>query len=202
VRFLLEVDPRGVAAAFPSVAAAALTLMIWLPCIFASIRSAVSAQSAPIELLNLLSPTTARYFDLSLLLSLPALVLLPLASAHPAFGLPMAALVGVAIFLELRTTLAFTALALGLHHPDPLASYRLTSGQTLRLLAILILSLLPFGALSLLGSLGNHEMLIDMLGEPLAAILLSSATGIAGLIAPLAGAHVYRAMIVEMDAPV
>jgi hypothetical protein len=198
-RFVLEVEPRGVAAAVPRIIAAAVTLIIWLPCIFAGVRSVVSAQHAPIEMLGLLRPATTRYFDLSLLLSLPALILVPLVPAYPAFALPMMALAGVAFFLELRTTLALTAFALGHLAPGPRASYQLTSGQTFRLLAILVLSLLPFGALFLLGVPIDPERLVDKFEYPLLAMLLSSVVGIAGLIPPLAGAHVFRAMIIEMD---
>jgi len=198
-RFTLEVEPKGVAAVVPPIVAAAITMAIWLPCVFAAIRGVVSARPTPVEVFGILSPTTARYFDLCLLLKLPGLVLTPLIFVHYAFAWPMIALGAVAFFLELRITLALTALALGRSVPGPLASYRLTSGQTFRLLAILLLCLLPLGAIFLMGQLLYAEELLYLLEDPLATTLLSVVTGIVCLAMPLAGAHIFRAAITDLD---
>lgn len=167
--------------------------ILWLPLCLLAVREVVLGRSAGFQL-GPPSSATVRYgaYNLAALSAM-----LVISSAAPDILLVQVAKLLLAVALSwflLRTTLAFSALALGRHDLGIARSITRTAGLTWRLLAIVAL---PVAAIAV-GLLAAMIAMTDVLDAPDGDALIYplAFAGVAGQFVVLgiaiAGAHVYR----------
>ena len=171
---------------------------VCLPLWLVAVREVVSGTALPLRLDGPPSPATLRYALFNALLLLAAEPVLLLDGRSPLLMVVLtAALVG-SIWFSLRATLTFTALALGRLDLGFARSITKTSGQTLRLLAILLLPLMAFAAMALalmlLAVVSDADPELTGPHWPALAVITAQ---LFMLCAAIAGAHIYRRLDME-----
>jgi len=168
-------------------------LLVWLPLWLVAVREVVSGQALPLRLGGLPSPATQRYALYNAAIMLAAEPLSLIDSRAPVAGILVLALAVGAAWFSLRATLTFTSLALGRLDLGFARSIERTRGQTLRLLAILLLPLAVFIAAALtvmLVALANEaDPDLDLPEWSARAVVTVQ---LFMLTAAIAGAQVYR----------
>ncbi len=185
--------PVSLAGVAQSSASVLAQLLVWLPLWLIAIREIVSGRTLPLRLGGLPSPATQRYALYNAVLMLAAEPLSLIDGRAPVAGIvTLAFTVGVAWF-SLRATLTFTSLALGRLDLGFARSIESTRGQTLRLLAILLLPLAIFITAALAVMLVALATEVDPdLHLPQWSALAVVAAQLFLLTAAIAGAHIYR----------
>lgn len=144
-----RIDQSTVSAFATSWLISAIMLMIWLPALIIAVRETVFSEIVSLSPRQILSASTYRYG----LYSIGMLLLGELIAAIPVESWAWAGLIIIGAvafcFIFLRTTLTFTALALGRFDLGLAQSYRRTNGQTHRLLAVTALLLAIAGLIAL-----------------------------------------------------
>lgn len=192
-----QASPRPVAA---PLALSMLCSIIWLPLYVVAIRQTAFKETVRVAIGGMPSAATLRYAVYMLaLLSVSQVAL----SGGRAPGLVVAqAVVGFALtWFCLRTTLTFTALALGRLDLSLVQSIRRTSGQTFRLLAILALTLATVLAPAFIaaGVLTGVLDEADTDSRSLALAAIGVWNELAALAVVMAGAHIYRLIETSPD---
>lgn len=187
--------PAPLASVAQSGLSALAQMLVCLPLWLVAIREVVSGKDLPLRFDGPPSPATWRYtfYNAALLLAIDLVSLID-GSAPVMMIVALAFMIGF-IWFSLRTTLTFTSLALGRLDLGFARSIGKTSGQTLRLLAILLLPLAAFLAaalaLMLLALALANDADPDLEGPQWSA--LAVVTGQLFMLATaIAGAHIYR----------
>jgi hypothetical protein len=168
-------------------------LLVWLPLRLVAVREVVSGQVLPLRLGGLPSPATQRYalYNAAVMLAAESVSLID--GSAPVAGIVALAFAVGAAWFSLRSTLTFTSLALGKLDLGFARSIERTRGQTLRLLAILLLPLAVFIAAALavmLVALANGADPDPDLPDWSALAVVAAQLFL--LTAAIAGAQVYR----------
>lgn len=168
-------------------------LIVWLPLGLVAIREVVSDAALPLRLDRWPSAATWRYGIYNAVLLLAAEPISLIDEWTPSMAAAVLAIMIGLIWFSVRATLTFTSLALGRLDLGFARSIAKTSGQTLRLLAIMLLPLAPFvvAAVALLLLRGANDADLDVETSLWSAIAVVTAQ-LFMLAAAIAGAHVYR----------
>jgi len=178
-----------------------LALVVWLPLWLVATRHIVSGVEERVYWGGALSEATLRYAVYNVF------VLVSVQSLSSDWSDSVAALIvkvafGLALtWFAVRTTLFFTALAVGRRDLGVSQSIARTSGQTFRLVGILVLTLTAALAIPFVAAVVLVLILGEMGGD--ARLYPTAFFGVMGQFAALttvmAGAHIYR--VIEQDVP-
>ncbi|KRE09664.1 hypothetical protein ASE63_03775 [Bosea sp. Root381] len=193
-------DPATFAGLLQSCMSVLAQFLVCLPLWLVAVREVVSGTALPLRLDGPPSPATQRYALFNAVLLLAAEPILLLDGNSPLLMVVIPALLIGSILFSLRATLTFTSLALGRLDLGFARSIAKTSGQTLRLLAILLLPLAAFAAtalaLMLLAFMSGADP--ELNGSYWSALAVITAQ-LFMICAAIAGAHIYRRL--EADLP-
>lgn len=169
------------------------SLAIQLPLTLIAIREAATHQIASLDLRWPPSEATLRYAACSALVLTASMLIGKIDGASGATVLARFALQLLLGWFVLRSTLAFTALALGRHDLGFALSIRWLSGQTLRLFGILAL---PVAAIWLPAAVvGCLAISLLNIGDArITAAALVTVQFVINLTIVIAGAHIYRSV--------
>lgn len=180
-----------------SLVLSALAFIIWLPLTLTAIRQSVAGTRLGLGLGRVPSAATCQYAAYGVLLQLAAGLAGTVTA--PAFAIIPAVTLS---WFAARTTLTFTALAVGRRDLGLARSIAMTSKRTVRLIAIALVTIavvmvfalvLAFGLLVAL-AIADVIDVADIENRLNALTLLGAWSSFANLATALAGAHIYRAI--------
>ena len=181
-----------------SLALSALAFIIWLPLTLTAIRQSVAGIRLSLGLGCVPSAATCQYAAYGVLMQLAA-GLAGTVAASSAFAIIPAVTLS---WFAARTTLTFTALAVGRRDLGLARSIAMTSKRTVRLIAIALVTIavvmvfalvLAFGLIVAL-AIADVIDVADIENRLNALTLLGAWSSLANLATALAGAHIYRAI--------
>jgi hypothetical protein len=176
-----------------------MIMLICLPAYFMAIRATLHSEAVTLSARQFLSESTRRYaiYSAGMMLVSELIAVIPIEALASA----SLAIVGrfAFTFVVVRTTLTFTALALGRLDLGFWESYRRTTGQTLRLFAVAtlppaILAVIAWAAM-MVGALAGFDPTdpyADADARYFARVALGILLQVMALTVAVAGAEIYR----------